>query len=304
MRASGGTALAPALRAASALALLALGCASPALVMHTEAPPLAANFTPGEADAVARPWPGRWLVVVLAPEAPLPLDADVPDLAERAEQALRASGFAAAARVTLASLPARREFTERAAASGADGAIFVRLALRRLVRQTHTLRYLASTATFGIFPLAVMHDQLDYALELVAVGAPSGALVAEARATHSTGQDHTLWQTAEGDLFGWDVGEAIGGGRQRRRALDAAVADGLLAKAAAALAPSADAEDLAQRGVRGRDVVGLGQRAVAGVGGGDAHAGPPDAARAARSRGTGAHSGSAAARSGMRCSPR
>jgi hypothetical protein len=234
-----GTALAPALRAATALALLALGCASPALVMRTEGAPLTASFAPREADAVARPWPRRWLVVVLAPELPLPADADVPDLAERAEQALRASGFVVVARVTLGSLPVRAEFEARATASGADGAIFVRLLLRKLVRQTHTLRYLASTATFGIFPLAVMHDQLDYALELVAVGAPSGALVAEALATHGVAQDHTLWQTAEGELFGWDVGEAIGGGRQRRRALDTATADALLAEAAAALAPAA-----------------------------------------------------------------
>ena len=234
-----GTALAPALRVASALALLALGCVSPALVVRTEAPPLAARFAPHEADALAQPWPGRWLVVVLAPELPLPADADVPDLAERAEQALRTSGFAVVARVTLASLPARADFEQRAAASGADGAIFVRLVLRELVRRTHTLRYLASTASFGLLPLAVMHDELDYALELVAVGAPLGALVAETLATRGVGQDHTLWQTAEGDLLGWDVGEAIGGGRRRRRALDAAVADALLAEAVAALAPAA-----------------------------------------------------------------
>jgi hypothetical protein len=216
-------------------------------VVRTEAPPLAARFAPREADALAHPWPGRWLVVVLAPELPLPADANVPDFAQRAEQALRAAGFAVVARVTLASLPTRTEFLERAAASGADGAIFARFVLRELVRQTHTLRYLAATASFGILPLAVMHDELEYALELVAVGAPSGALVAETLATHDVGQDHTLWQTAEGDLFGWDVGEAVGGGRQRRRVLDSAAADALLSAAVAALAPAAATVPLAPR---------------------------------------------------------
>jgi hypothetical protein len=109
VRARGGKALAagtvPALRAASALALLALACASPALVMRTEAPPLAARFAPPEPDAVARPWPERWLVVA-APDSPAPFDAHAPDLAERAEHTLGGSGFAVAARVTLALAPA------------------------------------------------------------------------------------------------------------------------------------------------------------------------------------------------------
>jgi hypothetical protein len=242
MRARGGRALAahalPPLRAASTLVLLALACASPALVVRTEAPPLAARFAPREPDAVARPWPARWLVVVLAPELPGPFDADVPDLAERAEHALRTSGFAVVARLTLASPPSGAALAERAAEGGADGAIFVRLVLRRQVRQTHALRYLASTATFGVFPWAVMHDQLDYALEAVAVGAGSGALLAEVLATRGVGQDHTLWQTAEGEILGWDVGEALGGARQRRRALESELAEALLAEAAAALAPA------------------------------------------------------------------
>jgi hypothetical protein len=244
VRASCGTSLAGApgargaLRATGALALLALACASPALVIRTEPPPLAARYTPPGADAGPHPWPSRWLLVTLASEPPGPFDADVPDLAARAEHALRGAGFDVAGRATLAAPPERADLAARAAAHGADGAIVVRFVLRRQERQTNTLRYLASTATLGVFPWSVMHDRLDYALEALAVGAASGATLGEAAAARSVGQDHTLWQTSEGEILGWDVGEAIGGRRARRQALDAEVADALLAEAAPALAPT------------------------------------------------------------------
>jgi hypothetical protein len=65
---------------------------------------------------------------------------------------------------------------------------------------------------------------------------PTGEAAADARATRGVTQHHTLWQTAEGELLGWDVGEALGGARQRKRALEADVASSLLDEGAAALA--------------------------------------------------------------------
>jgi hypothetical protein len=105
------------------------------------------------------------------------------------------------------------------------------------VRRTHTLRGLASAASFGLLPLAVARDELAYTLELVAVNAVSGAAAASASAARTVSQEHTLWQTAEGEILGWDAGEAIGGARERRRALEAELADALLAEAVTALIP-------------------------------------------------------------------
>lgn len=230
------------LRAAGALAAaaawLTLGCA-PALVARSDAPPLAGRYVPRAADAAPQPWPARWLVIAIAPEAPGPFDADVPDLAERTEAALRAGGFARVGRVVLDAPPDAHALAARAAAYGADGALFVRLRLRTAIRRTHALRTLASTATFGLLPLTVAEDELAYTLELVAVNAGTGGAVAAASAEREVRLPHTLWQTAEGRLFGWDAGEALGGARARRRALDAEIADALLAEAAPALRPRA-----------------------------------------------------------------
>jgi hypothetical protein len=203
---------------------------------------LAGRFPPRGIDAAAQPWPERWLVVALAPEAPGPFDADVPDLAERSELALRrAGGFEVVARVVLDAVPDRKALAARAIESGADGALFARITLREQVRRTRTLRALASTATVGIFPLAVAHDELAYTLELVAVNAGTGSATATASVTRIVTQEHTLWQTAEGEIFGWDAGEAIGSARRRRRALDAELADALLAEAVRALLPRGSA---------------------------------------------------------------
>lgn len=228
------------LRLASALgaALLGLACAPLVVRMQTEAPSLAGRFVPRGLDAVPQPWPERWLVIAIAPEVPGPFDADVPDLAARTEAALRrAGGFEVVGRAVLAAAPDSHALVARAAEHGADGAVFASLALRAAVRRTHPLRGLAAAATFGLLPLAVAHDELAYTLELVAVNAASGAATAAASAARSVTQEHTLWQTAEGEIFGWDAGEAIGGARERRRALEAEVADALLADAVASLLP-------------------------------------------------------------------
>jgi len=223
---------------ALAAALLGLACASPAVVARTETPPLARRFLLRAPDAVPQPWPERWLVVALAPAALGPFDADVPDLAARTEAALReAGGFDLAGRLVLDAPPDAHALAAHAAESGADGAVFARLTLRVAVRRTHTLRGLASAATFGLLPLAVAQDELAYTLELVAVNAGTGAAVAAASAARTALQEHTLWQTAEGEIFGWDAGEAIGGARVRRRALEAELADALLTEAVAALLP-------------------------------------------------------------------
>jgi hypothetical protein len=237
-----------ALASALAAALLALGCASQVSVARTEAPPLAGRYALRAADAAPQARPERWLVIAIAPEVPGRFDADVPDLAERTEAALRrAGGFDVAGRAVLPAPPDAHELAARAAAHGADGALFARIHLRELVRRTDLLRYLASTASFGIFPFTVAEDELSYVLELVAVNAGTGGAVAAASAERDVRLPHTLWQTAEGGLFGWDVGEAIGGARARRRALDAETADVLLAESVPALLPRGFAQVLRSR---------------------------------------------------------
>jgi hypothetical protein len=223
---------------ALAAALLGLACAPLVVRMQTEAPPLAGRFVPRGLDAVPQPWPERWLVIAIAPEVPGPFDADVPDLAARTEAALRrAGGFDVVGRAVLAAAPDSHALAARAAEHGADGAVFARLTLREAVRRTHPLRGLAAAATFGLLPLVVAHDELAYTLELVAVNAVSGAAAASAAAARRVTQEHMLWQTAEGEILGWDAGEAIGGARERRRALEAEVVDALLAEAVASLLP-------------------------------------------------------------------
>jgi len=219
-------------------ALLGLACVPLVMRVQTEAPSLAGRFVLRGLDAVPQTWPERWLVIAIAPEVPGPFDADVPDLAARTEAALhRAGGFEVVGRVVLAAAPDSHALVDRAAEQGADGAVVARLTLHAAVRHTHPLRALAATATFGLLPFAVAHDELAYTLELVAVNAINGAAAAAASATLSVTQEHTLWQTAEGDIFGWDAGEAISGARGRRRALEAEVADALLADAVVSLLP-------------------------------------------------------------------
>jgi hypothetical protein len=219
-------------------ALLAFACASQVWVARSQQPPLAGRYLPRAADAAPRPWPERWLVIAIVPEVPSRLDADVPDLAERTEAALRRTGgFTVAGRAVLTAPPDARELSARAAAHRADGALLVDIHLRTVVRRTDVLRYLAATASFGVLPFTVAEDELAYVLELVAVQAGTGDALASASAEREVRLPYTLWQTAEGDLFGWDLGEAIGGGRARRRALDAETADALLADSAPRLLP-------------------------------------------------------------------
>jgi hypothetical protein len=230
MRANPGRALA----ASAALGTALLGCAD--LVVRTEAPPLAAGFPGRGIDRLPGREPERWLGVALLPAAPGLGDADVPDLAERAALALRNAGLAV---VELASDdgPAHDPaLLARAAEHGADGAVFVRLTLREEVRTFHPLPYLLTTATFGLLPLTVASDRRDYALELLAVRVRTREALAEAAAARGVSEPHTLWQLAEGELLGWDVGEALGGAKRRKRALEAALAAELLAEAAPALA--------------------------------------------------------------------
>jgi hypothetical protein len=224
-------------RAIACTATLAtLACASPAVVMRAEAPALATLLAGRVGEAPPPRAAPRWLVVAVVPGAANPDDAGAPDLATRCEAALRSTGsFEVVGRVTLPWLPMREEVAARSAERGADAAIFVRLTLREHARRTHALRYLASAATFGLAPWAVVDDELTYALELVAVDGSTGGVVGASERSRRVAQRLTLWQTAEGDLLGWDVGELLGGGRRRRRALEAAVSDELLAEAVPAL---------------------------------------------------------------------